>query len=91
MKQIRLIFGTHNSLPISNDKKLLESVYQKAYKPFISVLNRFPHIPVVLHYSGYLLEWIERKHPEFIMLLTEMVKRKQVEFLTGGFYEPVLT
>lgn len=91
MKSIRLIFGTHNSLPFAGDTGLIESVYQKALKPFLTVLNRFPGMSVVLHYSGYLLEWLEKAHPEFIMLLADMVGRKQVELLTGGYYEPVLT
>jgi alpha-amylase len=90
MKRIRLIFGTHNSLPIGDFDCVFERVYQRAYKPFLTVLNRHPEFPAVLHYSGILLEWIERNHPELLMLLTDMVKRKQVELLTGGFYDPLL-
>jgi len=91
MKSIRLIFGTYNSFPACGDGKLPEAIYQSALKPFLTVLNRFPAMLAVLHYSGCLLEWIERVHPEFIMLLADMVKRKQIELITGGFYEPVLT
>ncbi|HTP60318.1 MAG TPA: alpha-amylase/4-alpha-glucanotransferase domain-containing protein, partial [Spirochaetia bacterium] len=47
--------------------------------------------PVVLHYSGVLLEWLEEFHPEFLMLLEEMVKRGQVEVLGGGYFDPVLS
>ena len=60
-------------------------------KPFLAVLYRYPGFPVVLHYSGLLLEWLEERHPEFLMLLTEMVKRKQVEILGGGYYDPILS
>jgi alpha-amylase len=90
MKSIHLVFGTYNDHPVGSDGERFEKNYQQALKPFLSILNRFPKFPAVLFYSGILLEWIEKNHPEFIMLLTEMVKRKQVELLTGGFYEPVL-
>ncbi|MBN2439689.1 MAG: DUF1926 domain-containing protein [Spirochaetales bacterium] len=91
MKTIHLIFGTHNSQPVGNFDSVIEQVYQQAYKPFLSILNTFQDFPVTLHYSGVLFEWIEEKHPEYLMVLDEMVKRKQVELLSGGYYEPVLS
>jgi len=90
MKSIYLVFGTYNQLPVGNGDKLCERSYQEALKPFLSAVNRYPNFPVVLYYSGMLLEWIEKNHPEFIMLVSEMVKRRQVELMTGGYYEPVL-
>ncbi len=91
MKQVQLILGTYNYQPDGDFPHIYERAYQKAYKPFLSVLNDFPDFPCVLHYSGFLLEWMEEHHPEFLMLLKEMVDRKQVELLGGGFYEPILT
>ncbi len=90
MKRVRLVFGTHNALAVGDYDFVFERVYQRAYKPFLTVLNRFPEFPAVLHYSGVLLEWFERNHPEVLMLLGDMVKRRQVELLTGGYYEPLL-
>jgi len=90
MKRVRLLFGTNNALPVGDYDFVFERVYQRAYKPFLTVLNRFPDFPVVLHYSGVLLEWFERNHPEVLMLLGDMVKRRQAELLTGGYYEPLL-
>jgi predicted glycosyl hydrolase (DUF1957 family) len=53
-------------------------------------LFKYPQIQAVLHYSGVLLQWIERFHPEMFMLIEDMVSRKQAEMLGGGFYEPML-
>ena len=36
------------------------------------------------------MEWIEINHPEYFVLLSEMVKRKQLEILSGAFYDPIL-
>jgi hypothetical protein len=91
MKSVRLIFGTYNHQPEGNLPELFERGYQSAYKPFLSLLYDHPRIPVVLYYCGSLFEWLEEQHPEFLMLLREMVQRNQVELLGGGFYSPILS
>ena len=68
----------------------MEHAYQKSYRPFVDVLLRHPFLKLGLHYSGGLLEWIERVHPEYFETLKVMVKRGQVELLGGGHYEPIL-
>ena len=90
MGKIRLIFGTYNSLPIVIDESLYEKTYQMAYKPFLKELNNFSGVAVTLYYSGFLLKWLATKHPEFIMLLKDMQKRKQVDIIGGCYYEPFL-
>ncbi len=89
MKKTKLIFGTTNSQPVGALDEEVEAVYQKSYKPFIRALYNAPHVRATLHYSGRLLQWLERHHSEFIDVLSELVGRKQVELLGGGFYEPI--
>ncbi len=89
MKKIKLIFGTTNSQPVGATDEEVEAAYQKSYKPFIRALYNAPHVRATLHYSGRLLQWLERHHSEFIDVLSELVGRKQVELLGGGFYEPI--
>jgi len=91
MRKVKLILGTHNHIPIGMDQAAAERRYQRAFKPLLAVLYRYPDFPVALHYSGVLLEWLEEFHPEFLMLLEEMVKRGQVEMLGGGYFDPVLS
>ncbi|MBN2658667.1 MAG: DUF1926 domain-containing protein [Spirochaetales bacterium] len=91
MKKVRLIFGTHNSISPGSDNEQIEEIYQKAYKPFLTLLYNFPEISAVLYYSGPLLEWFEKNHPEFNTVLGEMIDKRQIELLGGGYYEPVLS
>ncbi|MBN1834398.1 MAG: DUF1926 domain-containing protein [Spirochaetales bacterium] len=91
MRHVRLVFGTYNILPQGESPDVYERLYQGALKPFLSLLNNYPKIPVVLHYCGSLYTWLEDSHPEFLMLLKEMTKRRQVELLGGGFYAPILS
>jgi hypothetical protein len=90
MSSISLVFGTYNHQPDGTSPERFETVYQRAYKPFLSLLYKFPRIHTVLHYCGSLFEWMEDQHPEFIMLLKEMIRRKQVELLGGGYHAPIL-
>jgi hypothetical protein len=90
MRSISLIFGTYNHQPDGTASERLETSYQQSYKPFLSLLYKFPRLHTVLHYCGSLFEWMEDQHPEFIMLLKEMIRRKQVELLGGGYHAPIL-
>ena len=90
MSSISLIFGAYNHQPDGTDSERLETHYQQSYKPFLSLLYNFPRLHTVLHYCGSLFEWMEDRHPEFIMLLKEMIRRKQVELLGGGYHAPIL-
>jgi hypothetical protein len=36
------------------------------------------------------LDWLEKYHGEFINYLNELTRRGQLEFLTGGYYSPIL-
>ncbi|MDR3343930.1 MAG: DUF1926 domain-containing protein [Treponema sp.] len=87
---ISFILGAHHHLPYGAGDDEFERAYNARLKPFISTLYKYPKIQAVLHYSGVLLHWIEKAHPEFFMLIDDLVSRKQVELLGGGFYEPMM-
>jgi len=88
--KISLVLGSHAHVPYGAEMSEFEKVYTGLLRPFISGLNKYPQIQAALHYSGVLLHWVERSHPELLMLIEDMVARKQVEMLGGGFYEPML-
>jgi hypothetical protein len=54
-----------------------------------TALFQFPKIPAAVHFSGPVWYWIERRHGEFFMLVNTMLRRKQLELLSGGYYEPL--
>jgi len=64
--------------------------YQKCYRPVFDLLNAHPGVRTGIHISGPLFEWIEQNHPECMDLLGDMVDRRQIELLSGGFFEPLL-
>jgi alpha-amylase/alpha-mannosidase (GH57 family) len=84
------IFSIHNHQPVGNFHHVLENAYTMAYEPFLKTLSEYPWFKLSFHTSGYLLDWLCQKHPEYIELLKSMVTRGQVELMGGGYYEPVL-
>jgi alpha-amylase len=90
MQKCQCIIGTYNHVPEGAEESSFEETYQVCWRPFLSSLYRFPDILAVLHYSGTALSWLEARHPEFLMLLEEMMTRKQIELLGGGFFAPLL-
>jgi alpha-amylase len=90
LAKIHLILVIHAHQPVGNFDSVIENVYQHSYLPFLEHLSQHPSVRIGLHYSGFLLEWIEAHHPEFLDKLSLMSERGQIEILGGGFYEPIL-
>ena len=90
MSKVYFALAIHSHQPVGNFDHVIEEAYQKSYRPFLEALIEHPRIRFCLHTSGILLEWIEKRHPEFFELLGAMVKRGQVELVGGGYYEPIL-
>jgi hypothetical protein len=75
--------------PDGLDPAEYEKIYQSTYKPLISTLYNLPDLPFTLYLAGPFMDWLEHHHPEFFMILEEMVSRKQIDILGGGFFSPL--
>src|SRR6267378_337057 len=80
----------HAHQPCGNFEHVLEKAYGSSYLPFIEHLEKHPKVRLGLHYSGPLLTWIGTNRPEYFARLKKLVQSGQVEFVGGGFYEPIL-
>jgi len=90
MKKINFLFGIHCHQPVGNFPEVFREAYYDSYLPFIEAMEKHPSIHFTAHYSGILFEWFMENHPEFMEKLKVLVKRGQLEMMTGGFYEPIL-
>jgi len=90
MNSIHLGLLLHNHQPVGNFPWVFQQVYEDAYLPMITALERHPTIRLSLHYTGSLLDWLETAHPEFLKRVAALVQRNQVEMVSGGYYEPIL-
>ncbi len=90
MNTLSLLLILHAHQPLGNFDSVIEENYRKSYLPFLDCFERHPGVAATLHYSGVLLEWLERHHPEYLDRLRRLREARRIEFLGGGFYEPVL-
>ena len=90
MRKFQLVMLIHAHQPVGNFESVLEVSYTQCYLPYVELLEKHPAVRVGLHFSGCLLEWLDRVHPEYVARLRVLVERNQVEIVGGGFYEPVL-
>ncbi|WP_304224881.1 alpha-amylase/4-alpha-glucanotransferase domain-containing protein [Gracilinema caldarium] len=90
MNKVKVIIISHHHIPFGSSEDVFETYYSQNLKPLITSLYQIPYFSVVMHCSGTLFEWLERRHPELFMIFEELINRKQIELLGGGFYEPIL-
>lgn len=90
MNKVYLIFGCHCHQPLGNFDDVIERIYTDSYLPLLEVISQHPKIKIVLHYTGVLLDWIGKNHPEFFKLIRKLKQRGQAEILTGSYYEAIL-
>ena len=91
MKSLKVLFGIHNHQPVGNFDHVFEELYQKCYRPYLDVLKDFPRLKTSAHFTGPLLEWLKKNHPDLIKLLRDLAAEKRLEIFSGGFYEPILS
>ncbi len=85
-----LVLIIHAHQPGGNFEHVFEECYQNSYEAFLTLIEKHPGVRCALHYSGPLLLWIEKNHPEYFARLRNLVHSGQVELIGGGFYEPIL-
>ncbi len=90
VKKINLILALHNHQPTGNFDNVIHEACDKAYKPFLDMLDKYPSLKVAIHFSGCLLEWMEFNKPDLIAQILRLTARKQIELMGGGFYEPIM-
>ncbi len=85
-----LLLALNFQEPIGSANSDLAAGYNNLYLPFLNTLEKYEQIKANLRLSGVLCDWLDSSKPEFFDKLKFLVKRHQVEILTGGHYDPVL-
>ncbi|MDD5503700.1 MAG: DUF1926 domain-containing protein [Candidatus Omnitrophica bacterium] len=90
-KEFNFLMAIHFHQPVDNFGFVFEEISDKCYEPFLYAIQDFPSIKFNLHYSGPLLEWLRDNRPNVLDLIARLVESGQVEIISGGFYEPILS
>lgn len=89
MQQKKVIVCFQDQKPLGTRKEDFELSLYSCYKPLLTFLYTNPEVKIALYFSGVIYEWLESEYPEINMLIADMVKRHQIELLTGGYYDPI--
>jgi len=90
MEPLRFVFGVHFHQPVGNFDHVFEEHLRDVYRPLVERLAERQFLPIALHISGPLLEWLEVHDSAYLDLIGRLAADGQLELLLAGFYEPVL-
>lgn len=85
-----LLLGIHCHQPVDNFSWVVDEAIKRCYLPFIKGVMPYKHFKFSIHFSGWLLEYIEKNSKELFSMLKTLAKEDRIEFSSGGFYEPIL-
>lgn len=74
-------------------QQALDAVFDSQYHQYYKLLQHLygnPSCRISLSISGRHLDWLARHHREFLLVLSELAGRRQVEILGGAYYNPLL-
>src|SRR4051812_20637003 len=92
--RIRFVCLLHSHQPVGNFDHVIEEAFKMSYLPYVEVFEQFPQLPLTNHFSGCLLEWLDKHHPEYLDRLARRATgehgARRWEMVGGGFYEPIM-
>ena len=89
MSQLNVCLELAADISSGKDPVLLEENYQKVFKSTLTFLYSHPDFYLSIAFTGPQLDYYERKHPESVELLKDLLSRKQIEIIGGGYYAPI--
>jgi alpha-amylase len=90
MQSTGLALVFHHTQPPGTGRDDLGRAFERCYLPMIAALEDYPDIVASVHWSGPLLEWMEREAPAALESVLAMVKAGRLEVLGGLFGSALL-
>jgi alpha-amylase/alpha-mannosidase (GH57 family) len=87
---VRFVFGLHMHQPVGNFDEVFRAHTEDVYAPLLERFAQREILPITLHVSGPLLEWMDAHDHRLIDLIGRLASDGGVELLLSGLYEPVL-
>ncbi|MCK9224654.1 MAG: DUF1926 domain-containing protein [Candidatus Muirbacterium halophilum] len=84
------LFAIHFHQPFGNFDNIIETTFRRSYRPLLDCISQFPNVKTTIHFSGPLLLWLEKNHPEYIDKIKHLIEKKQIELLGGTYSEALL-
>ena len=87
---LKFVFGLHLHQPVGNFDHVMADHVRDVYRPIIERATAAGFVPLTLHVSGPLLEWLEAHEVGWLDMIGRLASDHKVELLLAGFDEPIL-
>ena len=87
---LRFVFGLHLHQPVGNFDHVMADHVRDVYRPIIERASAAGLLPLTLHVSGPLLEWLEQHDVAWLDMIGRLAADGKLELLLAGFDEPIL-
>lgn len=88
---MQYILGAYSQLPFGSSLDEYEALLSRQLKPLLTMINENPEYKLLFHLSVSEYEYIESKCSELNMLICDLCRRGQMEILTSGYYDIILS
>ena len=85
-----LTLGLHAHQPEGNFGHVFQDHLRDVYEPFLRRAAEGDLLPLTLHLSGPLLDWLDGNASGYLDLIGELAGAGKLELLLAGYYEPIL-
>ncbi len=89
MSSLRICLAYAGRATEFQDDSSYMAAYKNVYKPLGALLLASPELKFSFFFTGRQIEFFKKKNPEFLNLISNLVSRKQVEMIGGGYYNPL--
>lgn len=90
MSSIYVCFNLKSDSNSFESNEAFEEIYKDVLSPLAKLLYANPEINFTLSFSGPQIKYFKRCKNEYISIIHELLDRKQIEVLGGGYYDPIL-
>lgn len=90
MSVLHICLGYAGRATEFQDDSSYQAAYKSVYKPLGAILFANPQLKFSFFFTGPQIEYFKKKNPEFLDLIKNLIARKQVEVIGGGYYNPLL-
>jgi alpha-amylase len=87
---LRFVFGLHLHQPVGNFDHVMADHVRDVYRPIIERATAAGLLPLTLHVSGPLFEWLENHDTPWLDMIGKLAADGRLELLLAGFDEPIL-
>jgi len=88
---MQYILGAYSQLPFGSSHEEYEALLATQLKPLLTTVYQNPNFKLLFYLSSSEYEYYEANHPEINMLICDLCRKGQMELLSSGYYDIVLS